>query len=249
MHSRMCCTQVKAISVIVTRRKRLLLRRAGSGGAGTSLLAYESTTTNLWIYSQEQHLGLRVSTGTPCPHRQRTKSRIFPVDARGGRQPKHRQDAAHFKMDEETGKMIVEESDSDVGGVVEPDVAGTAYREALTSADGFTRGPGGRIKFNKDTKKRRRENAVEDEDVEMAETEPARTTGKKRNEVKLGHEFRAKVWIEFLKFLEKTPKHCLVQKAGGDLKKGRLDPYAYVSLKQAAKKGNRRSRLGVAGKR
>jgi ribosomal RNA-processing protein 12 len=92
--------------------------------------------------------------------------------------------------------MIIEKSDSDAGGEAEPDVAGTAYREALTSVDGFTRGPGGRIKFNKDTKKRRRENAVEDEDVEMAETEPtSRTTEKKRSEVRLGHEFKAKVWF------------------------------------------------------
>lgn len=151
--------------------------------------------------------------------------------ARGRRQSKNRQDAARFKTDEGTGKMIIEESDSDaVVGEAELDVAGTAYREALTSVDGFTRGPSGRIKFNKDTKKRRRENAVEDEDVEMAETEPTRTTGKKKSEAKLGHEFKAK-------------------KAGGDLKKGGLDPYAYVSLKQAAKKANRRNRLGVAGKR
>jgi len=152
------------------------------------------------------------------------------TNARGRRQSKNRQDAARFKTDEGTGKMVIEESDSDAVGVAELDVAGTAYREALTSVDGFTRGPGGRVKFNKDTKKRRRENAVEDEDVEMAETEPAKTAGKKRNEAKLGHEFKAK-------------------KAGGDLKKGGLDPYAYVSLKQAAKKANRRNRLGVAGKR
>jgi ribosomal RNA-processing protein 12 len=90
--------------------------------------------------------------------------------------------------------MIIEESDTDVDGVPEPDVAGTAYREALTSVDGFTRGPGGRIKFNKDTKKRRRENAVEDEDVEMGEAEPTRP-GKKRSDVKLGQEFRAKVRV------------------------------------------------------
>jgi len=98
--------------------------------------------------------------------------------------------------------MIIDESDSDVDSVAEPDVAGTAYREALTSADGFTRGPGGRIKFNKDTKRRRRVNAVEDEDVEMAEEEPARPAGKKRSEVKLGNEFRAKVWIGMHSFLE-----------------------------------------------
>jgi len=152
------------------------------------------------------------------------------TNARGRRQSRNRQDADRFKTDEGTGKMIIEESDSDAVGVAEQDVAGTAYRETLTSVDGFTRGPGGRIKFNKDTKKRRRENAVEDDDVEMAETEPARTAGKKRSEAKPGHEFKAK-------------------KAGGDLKKGGLDPYAYVSLKQAAKKANRRNRLGVAGKR
>jgi ribosomal RNA-processing protein 12 len=148
--------------------------------------------------------------------------------------------------------MIIEESDSDAVGVAEPDVAGTAYQEALTSVDGFTRGPGGRIKFNKDTKKRRRENAVEDGDVEMAETEPARTTGEKKSGVKLGHEFKAKVWIRLPSFLrQNTDFHglSLTQKAGGDLKKGGLDPYAYVSLKQAAKKANRRTRLGVAGKR
>ena len=46
---------------------------------------------------------------------------------------------------------------------MEEDVAGAAYKESLTSVDGFTRGPHGRVKFNKDTKKRRRENEEEDE--------------------------------------------------------------------------------------
>jgi len=101
--------------------------------------------------------------------------------------------------------MIIEESDSDESGAAEPDVAGTAYREALTSVDGFTRGQGGRVKFNKDTKKRRRENEDEDEDVDMAEAEPARLTGKKSREVKLGHEFRAKVWVRVHRFLKVMP--------------------------------------------
>lgn len=75
------------------------------------------------------------------------------------------------------------------------DVAGIAYRESMTSVDGFTRGPNGRIKFNKDTKKRRRE-ADEAEDVEMADGEMAPISTKKnkrRAEPKLGHEFKAKV--------------------------------------------------------
>lgn len=39
-----------------------------------------------------------------------------------------------------------------------------------------------------------------------------------------------------------------VQKAGGDVQKGKVDPYAYLSLSQAAtRKG--RGRIGIAGKR
>lgn len=38
------------------------------------------------------------------------------------------------------------------------------------------------------------------------------------------------------------------QKAGGDVKKGKVDPYAYLPLSQAAtRKG--RNRIGIAGKR
>jgi len=77
------------------------------------------------------------------------------------------------------------------------DVAGTAYREGITSVDGFTRGPNGRIKFNKDTKKRRREDDT-NQDVEMADADEL-TSGnrskkpKKQANPKFGHEFKAKV--------------------------------------------------------
>ena len=179
--------------MIATRTMRKSLQQLGGARVGTLPSAYESTTTNLWIYSQERRLASRVRARPLCISPP-THSRISPVGAKGSRRSKHRQDGDHFKKDEETGKMIIEESDTDVDGVPEPDVAGTAYREALTSVDGFTRGPGGRIKFNKDTKKRRRENAVEDEDVEMGEAEPTRP-GKKRSDVKLGQEFRAKVRV------------------------------------------------------
>lgn len=41
-----------------------------------------------------------------------------------------------------------------------------------------------------------------------------------------------------------------VQKAGGDVKKGKVDPYAYLPLSQAAKrKGKGPDRIGIAGKR
>lgn len=98
--------------------------------------------------------------------------------------------------------MIIDQdadSDSDDAPVAGEDVEGTAYKEALTSADGFTRGPNGRIKFNKDTKKRRRENREDDDgDVEMADVNVGSKAGggraaKKRTDQKLGQEFKSKV--------------------------------------------------------
>ncbi|KAG6830460.1 hypothetical protein H0H92_000613 [Tricholoma furcatifolium] len=151
------------------------------------------------------------------------------------RRRKPGQDASHFKTDEGTGKMIIDgEADSDDDAEPSTDVAGTAYRESMTSVDGFTRGPNGRVKFHKDTKKRRREE-LEAEDVEMADGDAGPTASKKNKrkaEPKLGHEFKAK-------------------RAGGDVKKKGMDPYAYVSLSQAAKKKGHggRSNLGIAGKR
>lgn len=76
------------------------------------------------------------------------------------------------------------------------DVEGVAYRESITSVDGFTRGANGRVKFNKNTKKRRREN-VGDEDVEMGDASTPAVLGakktRKNSEPRLGHEFKAKV--------------------------------------------------------
>jgi len=92
--------------------------------------------------------------------------------------------------------MIIDEEDSDEehdDRAAQLDPAGTAYKESMTSVDGFTRGANGKVKFNKDTKKRRREEA---EDVEMEDVEaaPKAKKGKKKNvEPRPGHEFKAKV--------------------------------------------------------
>lgn len=78
------------------------------------------------------------------------------------------------------------------------DVVGTAYHESLTSVDGFTRGPKGQVKFNKDTKKRRREADERDQDIEMADPEAAQARppkNKKKADVRPGQEFKAKVGI------------------------------------------------------
>jgi hypothetical protein len=39
------------------------------------------------------------------------------------------------------------------------------------------------------------------------------------------------------------------QKAGGDIKKGGMEPYAYLSLGDAAKKKGRGAKIGIARKR
>ncbi|KZV69917.1 NUC173-domain-containing protein [Peniophora sp. CONT] len=144
------------------------------------------------------------------------------------------QDASHFTTDTD-GRMVIDDSASSADErAAGEDVAGTAYREQMTSADGFTRDSRGRVKFNKDTKKRRRENADEDVDMDLGDaTSKGRGTGerpaKRRSDQGLGREFKAK-------------------KAGGDVKKGGVDPYAYVPLGQAAKKGNggKKARSGIA---
>lgn len=86
--------------------------------------------------------------------------------------------------------VIDEENDEGTDGDA---VAGDAYRESFVSADGITRGPNGRVKFNKDTKKRRRMEEDLEGDVDMvdAETTSNKKT-KRKDEPRLGHEFKAK---------------------------------------------------------
>ena len=90
--------------------------------------------------------------------------------------------------------MIIDDDNSDEGVSKSEYIGPDLYKEGLTSVNGFTRGPNGRIKFHKDTKKRRREEMSED-DVEIAETalEEGANKSKKHPKVKVGQEFKAKV--------------------------------------------------------
>ncbi|RUS35558.1 hypothetical protein BC938DRAFT_478477 [Jimgerdemannia flammicorona] len=137
----------------------------------------------------------------------------------------------------EDGRMMINESDSDADAAgIDEDGAAVAenhYLQAQRSEDGFTRGQGNRIKFNK----RRRGEAAGDEDM-MDVDEPTREPGaeKKRSNgkggvVMLGKEYKAK-------------------RAGGDIKKkGKPDPYAYLPLTKAIKKkGQRGPTVSVTGK-
>lgn len=91
--------------------------------------------------------------------------------------------------------MIIDNQEPENEDVTMTDVGGAAYKESITSVDGFTRGPNGRIKFNKDTKKRRREmDLIEDEvmaDGDSAVVKPNKND--RKTDVKLGHVFKAKV--------------------------------------------------------
>lgn len=233
-----------------------------------------------------------------------------PITGNAKARRKPGQEAAKFKTDEGSGKMIIVDSSDDEsapqkakaksqfqpqskvrfgGSATEMDVdnnvdttdaagggaGGNAYLEGMVSTDGFTRGPNGRVKFNKDTKKRRRIEIEMDVDGggetggrggEGREGREGEREGKRRSlgggggEKKLGHEFKAKV--------RSSPARStwnpltFLQKAGGDVKKGNVDPYAYVPLGQAAKHqkgaghghghgkgGKGKGRIGIASKR
>lgn len=94
--------------------------------------------------------------------------------------------------------MVIDDEDApEASAPVGDALAGAAYKEQMTSVDGFTRTPSGKVKFNKNTKKRRAEEA-RDEDVEMEDASgapagPELKKKKKQETVQLGSEFKAKV--------------------------------------------------------
>jgi ribosomal RNA-processing protein 12 len=120
--------------------------------------------------------------------------------------------------------MVIDESNSEGPSpkAAATDVAGTAYRESITSVDGFTRGPKGQVKFNKDTKKRRRDNADIGEDVEMMDGDADSGKGKhkRRSDIKLGHEFKAKVKSSALVRLYILLNDCMTTEGGWRCEKG-----------------------------
>ncbi|KAG9002109.1 hypothetical protein FRB90_011442 [Tulasnella sp. 427] len=157
--------------------------------------------------------------------------------ATGVKRRKPGQDAARFKADGETGKMVIEDEDSQIHAAEEDeedvgdDVAGAAYMDQMVSVDGFTRTPTGAVKFHKNTKKRR---AMEndDGDDEVADAGAKDKKSRKTRVIKLGREFKAK-------------------KAGGDVKKpGQQDPFAYLSLREmAGKKKGSHVKYSITGRR
>lgn len=163
-------------------------------------------------------------------------TRFDPNDSKKRRLPG--QDAGKFKTDQDTGRMIIEESEDEEAPAAAPStedrLAGSAYQVARTAVDGMVRDARGNVKFNKNTKRGR---ALEQEnDVDMLEgimdddsSRKKPKSGKKAE--KLGSEYRSK-------------------RAGGDVKKqGQADPYSYVPLNKAGKQKGATQKVNLTNKK
>jgi len=134
--------------------------------------------------------------------------------------------------------MRISEHDHDADQDTEPSSAasqaGRAYMEREMGVDGLTfRGRGGSVKFNKNNKRTRANERMDDEDEEESNGSNALPRQKKkRGKQAIGSEFKAR-------------------RAEGDVQKGGMSPYAYVPLSAVAGKRNAKkaSSLAITGKR
>ena len=141
-----------------------------------------------------------------------------------------------FAVDDE-GRMRI---DDEEGAANEPEaedrakaMEGAAYMERGQGVDGFTFKRGGAVKFNKNNKRSRAaERMDEDDEPEAAAASAApRPKHTKRRKEAVGSEFRSR-------------------RAGGDVTRGGMSPYAYVPLSSVAGKRNARKgpQMHIAGK-
>ncbi|WFD33783.1 pre-rRNA processing protein [Malassezia cuniculi] len=147
-------------------------------------------------------------------------------------------EAAMFAVDDE-GRMRIEDEDGnerDAGAAEAQDSAkameGAAYMERAQGVDGFTFKRGGAVKFNKNNKRSRaNERMDEDDDADGAKSSAPRPKPAKRQKEAVGAEFRSR-------------------RAGGDMTRGGVSPYAYVPLASIAGKRNARKgpQMKIAGK-
>ncbi|BGP02786.1 putative Ribosomal protein [Rhodotorula toruloides ATCC 204091] len=168
-----------------------------------------------------------------------------PAPAKTARKPLD----SHFKADS-SGRIRIEEegsSDDDRGASTSAGAnAGPSgmgdYLEAMRGEDGHTRDARGRIKFNKTQGKRARGDDFDDDDPErdVPVTEGLKeldVTGKKR-------------WKKQKKEVQQVGGEFKAKRAGGDVKKNGMQPYAFVPLQQVAgKKSNQKGapKVGITG--
>ncbi|GAA6023468.1 hypothetical protein JCM11491_000587 [Sporobolomyces phaffii] len=165
---------------------------------------------------------------------------------------------SHFKTDAASGRLEFNESDDDgdddddrrrgKGGgrsmdADDVDSGMGAYLEAMRGEDGHTRDSKGRIKFNKAGKRARFDDAADKDDndrdvpvteglkeLDVASGGNNKKRKTKKDTVQVGGEFKAK-------------------RAGGDVKKNGMQPYAFVPLSSVGgKKSNQKGpKLGITG--
>ena len=192
MPSKMCFTEAKAKRKMTTMSmfpSRLPKQREIERTL-PKIYVSKWMTTSHWTFCMERQPNSPVRVGTF----RHTDFHLSSDQSSKGRR-RAGADASRFGVDEGTGKMVIDEEEEEEIDQEAYEIEGNAYKETLTSVDGFTRGPNGRVKFNKDTKKRRREEE-QMEDVEMGDAEQvsaAKSKKAKKQEPRLGHEFKAKV--------------------------------------------------------
>ena len=145
------------------------------------------------------------------------------------------EEAKMFAVDDE-GRMRIDDEEAEEGDDDEDDeqgkaMEGKAYLERSQGVDGFTFKRGS-VKFNKNNKRTRAEERADDDDDEPMPAPAARPKKQpKRRKEAVGAEFRSR-------------------RAGGDMTRGGVSPYAYVPLSSVAGKRNARKgpQVKIAGK-
>ncbi|WFC94561.1 pre-rRNA processing protein [Malassezia brasiliensis] len=137
-----------------------------------------------------------------------------------------------------SGRLRIVESDDEAAESapqpsVDDQMAGRAYIEKEMGIDGFTHTRGGAVKFNKNTKRTRANERLDDEDDEAPAPEGgARATKRPRPKKQaIGEAFRAK-------------------RAAGDVQRNGMSPYAYVPLSSVTGKKNAKQaqKLKITGR-
>ncbi|CAO1616491.1 unnamed protein product [Jaminaea pallidilutea] len=157
-----------------------------------------------------------------------------------GRRPG--QEAGKFELDEKTGRMVINDEDGvasegDANGAAGDFGSVGAYVEREQGVDGHTHsGRGGAVRFNKNNKRARQQ------DAEMELEEMAREAEAERAATAASSAGRSKAAAQPSKERPTIGREFKAKKAKGDVKKrDGFDPYAYVSLGQiAGKKAKKR---------
>ncbi|GAA5994053.1 hypothetical protein JCM5350_004661 [Sporobolomyces pararoseus] len=172
----------------------------------------------------------RISAARPAPTKQQPRKALdshFQTDASGRLEFNESDD----EDDRAPGPSRQRKTDAD-----DVDSGMGAYLEAMRGEDGHTRDSKGRIKFNKGGKRSRMDEVDDGEDVPVTEGLKELEVGgskkrkTKKETVQVGGEFKAK-------------------RAGGDVKKNGMQPYAFVPLSTVGgKKSNQKGpKLGITG--